>query len=373
MRLVERLHVLLETCATVLSALYLKGLASTSNPSPRATAYFAFAVRATYVVAGAFVALGMTATATRLNDFSLALDGPDALRQPGFWLFASLWLAVTPLYAVGWIVLSRQQIDPGERGRAIALACAVPLIVSATFLAPRLALLSFTVVIVLALYGQFRFLVAQGEQAAFLSRFLSPQVTELVRLRGLASVTNPQELDLSVVCIDFRGFTSYTEAIPTQAVIDLINDYHEAIGEVVARHDGMIKDYAGDGILILIGAPIGRLDHAVTALALARDALEAARVVTARWATVPHPLGVGIGVASGRVTVGAIGDVARMDYTAVGTPVNLASRLCSVADDGRILLDERVAATANGSVRPRGEVTLKGLSTACLVFEDGVG
>ena len=230
-----------------------------------------------------------------------------------------------------------------------------------------MAFVCFTTCLLVAQYGIIRYLGVQGERAAFLSRFMSPQVTELVRLRGLDAVMKPQELDLSVVCIDFRGFTSYTEAIPTQAVIDLISDYHEAIGPVVAEHEGMIKDYAGDGILILVGAPIARTDHAEAALSLARGAMAAAQRVIDRWATGPHPLGVGIGVATGRVTVGAIGDTAQMEYTAVGTAVNVAARLCSAAEDGAILIDAPLARLT--ATTPRGEIALKGLSQPTAVFE----
>ena len=136
----------------------------------------------------------------------------------------------------------------------------------------------------------------------------------------------------------------------------------------MAEHDGMIKDYAGDGILILVGAPIARDDHSTAAVTLAQDALLAAQRITARWATGPHPLGVGIGVASGRVTVGVIGDAARMDYTAVGTPVNVAARLCAVAEDGTILLDEQAAARNEAACEPHGELSLKGLSMPVPVF-----
>src|SRR5205085_11467804 len=100
----------------------------------------------------------------------------------------------------------------------------------------------------------------------------------------------------------------------------------------------------------------------------AGGARAAAQQVIDRWATGPHPLGVGIGVASGRVTVGAIGDTAQMEYTAVGTAVNLAARLCSAAEDGAILVDRAFSGSA-GTCEPRGEITLKGLSRPTPVFE----
>jgi len=82
----------------------------------------------------------------------------------------------------------------------------------------------------------------------------------------------------------------------------------------------------------------------------------------------PHPLGIGVGVATGRVTVGAIGSTTRMEYTAVGTPVNLAARLCSAAEAGEILVDERTGAAAPDDLEPRGAITLKGLSSPVTTY-----
>jgi adenylate cyclase len=367
--LVERLHVLLEASAVACVVTYLKGVAETTQSSPGVRRYVRTIANLAYVLSGVFVVLGATFTATRLNEFSFALDSWDDLSNPGFWMFGSFWVVLAVLFSIAWVLLSRQEVDRGERTRAISYSVATPLITTATFLPVRLAFLTYTLAIVASLFGIFRYFAVQGERAAFLSRFLSPQVAELVRLRGLTEVMQPQEVDLSVVCIDFRGFTAYAEAVPSQAVIDLISEYHEAIAEAVGEHGGMVKDYAGDGILILVGAPITRPDHADAALSLARSAMVAARIVAERWATGPHPLGVGIGVASGRVTVGAIGDAARMDYTAVGSAVNIASRLCGSAEDGAILLDQNTArAVDEAGCDQRGELELKGMSVPVMVY-----
>jgi class 3 adenylate cyclase len=369
-RLVERLHVLLEAGAVVSVCVYIEDLAATADASRRARIVVTAIARVAAGASVVFAALGATLTATRLNDFSLALHGTHALERSGFWLFGSFWIFLGVAFIIAWVIMARQRIDPGERGRAIMYGAAVPFTTSATFLAPRGAIVAFTIGMICGLAGTFRYLLVQGERVAFLSRFLSPQVAELVRMRGLTEVMQPQEVDLSVVCVDFRGFTSYAEAVPSRAVIDLISDYHEAIAEAVAEHDGMVKDYAGDGILILVGAPIPRQDHAAAAVSMARTAMEAAHAVTDRWATGPHPLGVGIGVATGRVTVGAIGDTARMDYTAVGTAMNVAARLCGAAEDGAILIDEPTAKAVTGmkGVDFRSELDLKGMSTPIAVY-----
>lgn len=360
---------LLGGCALGCLVPYVRSLVTTAGASPRTRHLFDLMAGTAYAGALAFVVAALVWPRRLFADFYFAVGRPADLARPEFWVFGAGFFLIGLLFTTAWIIVSRLEVDPGERARAVCFGLAAPLLTMATFLTPRLSFAAYTGAIGFAMFGYFRYFGAQGERAVFLSRFLSPQVAELVRLRGLAAITQPQELDLSVVCIDFRGFTPYAEAIPTQAVIDMISDYHEAIGDVVAEHGGMVKDYAGDGILILVGAPIARSDHAPTALALACGARVAAVRVTDRWATGVHPLGLGIGVASGRVTVGAIGETAQMEYTAVGTAVNLAARLCSAAEDGQILVDERIAACANGSVRPRGEVVLKGLTMPSPVYE----
>jgi len=347
---------------------YLLHLIRTSNGTAHARRLMIVAVTGAAGLAVATAGVAVFRTEPFFNDFVQAIDSDGLPRGAGFWQFGAPMLISSTGYGVAWTTLARQDIDPGERTRAVAHAIAIPPLLLALVLALPASIIGYAAATAISIYGVMGHLTVQGERAAFLSRFLSPQVAELVRLRGLGAIAKPQELELSVVCIDFRGFTSYTEAIPSQAVIDLISDYHEAVAGAVAEHDGMIKDYAGDGILILVGAPIARADHATAAVALARSALLAAQRVTDRWATGPHPLGVGIGVASGRVTVGAIGDAARMDYTAVGTAVNLAARLCAAAEDGTILVDGQAASFNTASCEPHGELSLKGLSTPLPVF-----
>ncbi|MEK6246422.1 MAG: adenylate/guanylate cyclase domain-containing protein, partial [Pseudomonadota bacterium] len=93
--------------------------------------------------------------------------------------------------------------------------------------------------------------------------------------------------------------------------------------------------------LILVGAPIPLPDHAQRAIMLAKRIREKGMEITARWSDAELRLGVGVGVASGFVTVGVIGAASRLEYTAVGPAVNLASRLCSEAAHGEVLIDPR--------------------------------
>ncbi len=366
----ERFQIVFEVAAVVASALYLQGLCeSARSVGTRAETVIRACVRASWVLAGLLLAAGAAFPAERLNDFQQSVGtSSDPLSTRGFWLFAALWLAVALVFSVGWLMMVQQHLDPGEHARALCNMVSSPLLVATVALPSRLALASVCTALVTFLFGQFRYLVSEGERGAFLSRFLSPQVAEQVRVGGLTTVMQPGEAVLTVVACDLRGFTAYAEGVPSQAVIDLLGEYYETVGAAVAEVDGTIKDYAGDGILILIGAPLPHPDHAAAGLRLARRIHQVTRPVLDRWATEPHPLGIGVGVAGGRVTVGAIGSDARMEYTAVGTPVNLAARLCSAASDGEILIDQRTRAAADGGVESRGEMPIKGMSRTVPVF-----
>lgn len=198
-----------------------------------------------------------------------------------------------------------------------------------------------------------------------MSRFLAPQVAELVREHGLRSATREKTLELSVVCCDLRGFTAFSAATSSQRVIQILREYYDAVGAAAAACGGTIKDQAGDGVLILVGAPIAFEDHARRALELARRVRSSGLELTGRWSDTELQLGVGVGVASGYVTVGVIGAASRLEYTAVGPAVNLAARLCAEAEHGEVLVDARTtelvqAADERGALRPGEALSLKG-------------
>jgi class 3 adenylate cyclase len=365
----ERLQVLPEAAFPAGICIYMSGLLVTTQSSLRAEQVIRAMIRVGWMGAALAAVLGFVFPAERGNDFLLSIGEPGALARPGFWIFAGVYLTLTVTFGIAWVVFARQQVDQGEQARAVCNVLASPFMVVSTVLPYKAAVLTFTAAILLVLVGLFRFSAAQGERDVFLSRFLSPQVFEMARLQGLAAVTQAREVDLTVVCCDLRGFTAYAEAVPSQAVIDLLGEYYDTIGDAVAEVDGTIKDFAGDGILVLVGAPLTRPDHAAVGLVLASLILDVGHRVTAHWATGPHPLGLGVGVASGRVTVGGVGSTGRTEYTAVGAAVNLAARLCSAAADGEILVDERTAElTGINGLEPRGAMQLKGLSHEVAVF-----
>jgi len=263
------------------------------------------------------------------------------VHQIEFWLFAlPLTLSLALSLFSGLLMLKRRP-DRAEATRLIAFALAAPFMASGVILPANMAPVSTAIGLLIFLVGAVQYHVVQGRRAQFMSRFLSPAVAQMVARKGLKSATDEQTLELSVVCCDLRGFTAFTAATSSQNVISILREYYDAVGAAAAECGGTIKDQAGDGVLILVGAPLPYADHAQRALALARKIRERGMAITAQHSDQDLVLGVGVGVASGFVTVGVIGGASRLEYAAVGPAVNLASRLCSEAAHGEILVDTR--------------------------------
>ena len=176
------------------------------------------------------------------------------------------------------------------------------------------------------------------EERTSIARFLSPEVVGAIHEHGLEATVRTQMLSLTAVSIDLRGFTHYTQIHGAVRMADVLRDYYEAVVEVARKYGATVKDFSGDGAMVLVGAPLQRADHTRIGLNLARAMLGEVREVTGRHSLPGTSLGAGIGIASGECAVGPIGSLTQLEYTAVGTAVNLSSRLCDVAEDGQILM-----------------------------------
>jgi adenylate cyclase len=299
----------------------------------------------------------------RVTEFIVCLGrAPQRCSGDGFWMFAIPWTFFFACLFGGAVLLFSQRIDPAERVRAAALTVAVPFFGGIPNLPAGWNACCGMLGILILANGLIRYHSMRGERAQFLSRFLSPEVDRLVRYRGLDQVMRPRQIEITAVHCDLRGFTRLSQLLASDQVVRLLEEYYEAVGAAVAEFGGTIKDYAGDGVLILVGAPLPLADHAQKGVALALRLREATRAVISHWAGPEMKLGMGVGVASGMVTVGAIG-ATRMEYTAVGPAVNMAARLCGQAHDGEVLVDAR-AAELSGShaLESRGALVMKGVA-----------
>jgi class 3 adenylate cyclase len=311
----------------------------------------------------------------RMREFFGGINNPLDWSRQVVLLFAAPMSLAMLLWAGSIALCLNRRPDPAERTRLIAFLLACPIIVSGLVLprsiAPTTTVLGLTVLLV----GAMRHAQLHGRRGLFMSRFLSPQVASLVNTEGLRGVMRDTVQDLSVVCCDLRGFTAFAAAHSSDQIIQLLREYYDAVGAAVVDVEGTIKDYAGDGVLILVGAPVPVDDHADRAVRLAQRIRELVGEVIVNWNDGPARLGIGVGVASGPVTVGVVGGESRLEYAAVGQAVNLAARLCARAGAGEILLDPGTAALAETArvtgFAARPPIALKGFPEPVAALVDG--
>ncbi|MGU3538085.1 HAMP domain-containing protein [Methylobacterium sp. A54F] len=210
----------------------------------------------------------------------------------------------------------------------------------------------------------------RSERIDRLKRFFAPQVAELVDRTADDSVLDGQRVEVVVVFGDLRGFTPFSARSEPAVIMGVLSEYHAAVGAIVDRHNATLLSFAGDGVMILVNAPIACPDPALRAARMVIEMQASVQILAAAWRSRGHALGFGVGLAMGPATVGRIGSDSRLDYTAIGTVTNLASRLCASAQDGQILIDS-VAAEAIGSGVPLlslGTRSLKGFDDPVAVF-----
>jgi class 3 adenylate cyclase len=211
--------------------------------------------------------------------------------------------------------------------------------------------------------------LAELERTSKLRRFLAPQLADLIIAQGDESILESHRREIVVVFCDLRGFTGFAERAEPEEVMALLKDYHAAMGPIVARFEGTIDHYSGDGIMVFFNDPLPTPDPARRAIDMAVAMRAAAQDLLQDWRRHGHDIGFGIGISQGYATLGQIGFAERMDYTAIGTVTNLAARLCGEAKDGQILVSRRVAVAVEQSAKLEeiGDLSLKGLSQAVAV------
>jgi len=210
----------------------------------------------------------------------------------------------------------------------------------------------------------------RSERIGRLKRFLAPQVAELVDRSGDDSVLDGRRIEVVVVFGDLRGFTAFSARAEPEIVMSFLSEYYDALDRVVIDHGATLTHFSGDGMMVLINAPVSRADPALCAVNMARDMQKTVQSLLRDRRSLDHQLGFGIGLAMGPATVGRIGSEGRLEYTAIGTVVNLASRLCASAGNAEVLIDV-VAAEAIDGRAPLAELdahVLKGFDQPVRVF-----
>ena len=212
--------------------------------------------------------------------------------------------------------------------------------------------------------------VSQLDRLGRLKRFFSPQLADLIVAGGAEDPLKSHRREVTVVFIDLRGFTSFAETAEPEEVMGVLQEYHAEMGRLILQYEGTLERFTGDGIMIFFNDPVevqNPEERAVRMTVAMRDAITQLHT---KWVKRGHGLTVGLGIATGYATIGAIGFEGRWDYGVIGTVTNLAARLCAEAKPGQILASQQFLNRVEDLVHTEflGEFTLKGFHRAITTY-----
>jgi adenylate cyclase len=218
--------------------------------------------------------------------------------------------------------------------------------------------------------------IEQLERVGRLRRFLPAQLADLILSSGDESFLNGHRREITVVCCDLRGFTAFAETAEPEDVWGTLEEYHGALGDLVARFEGTLERYTGDGLVVFFNDPILCDDAPLRSVRMALAMRKRVQELADSWQRRGHELAFGVGIAQGYATLGRIGFSGRFDYAAIGSVTAVAARLCAEAAPWQILVTQRVNAAAEDQVVSRlvGELSLPGFSRPIRTFDvSGLG
>jgi adenylate cyclase len=176
----------------------------------------------------------------------------------------------------------------------------------------------------------------QGVQLSALERFLSPAISRKITAEAADIRLGGESQRITLLFADVRGFTTMAEKMNPREAVEVLNEFLARMTNVIFEHDGTLDKYLGDGLMALFGAPFALQNDAEAAVRAAvnmQKSLAELNMISGK-----SPLNIGIGIHTGEAVVGFLGTERRMDYTAIGDTVNVASRLTSQAGPGQIVI-----------------------------------
>ena len=212
--------------------------------------------------------------------------------------------------------------------------------------------------------------VRELERMHQLRRFLSPQLADAIISSGDDSILRSHRRKVAMFFADLRGWTGFVDAVEPEELMQVLGEFHGAIGDLVRRFDATVGFIEGDGVQLFFNDPREVPDAALRAVRLGCALREEMAELTPRWRKRGYELGFGAGIALGYATCGEVGFEGRSDYAAIGAVTNLASRLADEAAAGQVLIAQRLYAEVETDVEaePVGELTLKGFLRPITAF-----
>jgi class 3 adenylate cyclase/CheY-like chemotaxis protein len=213
--------------------------------------------------------------------------------------------------------------------------------------------------------------VEQLERVGRLRRFLPAQLADLIIKSGDESFLTGHRREITVMCCDLRGFTTFAETAEPEDVWEILGEYHAALGDLISRFEGTLERFTGDGLVVFFNDPIPCDDAPLRSVRMALAMRQRVRELADGWQRRGYKLAFGVGIAQGYATLGRIGFADRFDYASIGSVTNLAARLCAEAAPWQILITQRVDAAAEDLVVSRfaGELSLRGFLQPVAAFE----
>ena len=194
-------------------------------------------------------------------------------------------------------------------------------------------------------------------------RYVTPEIVDLVLESPDNKWMKGYRLDVTVLFVDIRGFTTLSEDKEPEEIVELLNEYFSDVTDVVITYGGHLNKFVGDEAMAIFGAPMPDPDHAESAVRAALDIQRAIAEGNLKEGR-KSKISVGVGINSGETVAGNLGSDKRMEYTVIGDNVNVASRLTSIAKAGEILISdrtyERISRKERFNVEERGKVSVKG-------------
>jgi len=213
--------------------------------------------------------------------------------------------------------------------------------------------------------------IEQLERVGRLRRFLPAQLADLIISSGDESFLNGHRREITVVCCDLRGFIAFAETAEPEDVWKTLEEYHDALGDVIARFEGTLERFTGDGLVVIFNDPVPCDDAPLRSVRMALEMRERVQELADSWQRRGHELAFSVGIAQGYATLGRIGFSGRFDYASIGSVTGLSARLCGEAAPWQILITQRVNAAAEDLIVSRlvGELTLRGFRQPVRAFE----
>lgn len=336
------------------------------------------------------------ATAPDLHDVQL-VPTSRGVPMSGVEIHASLydtiarraWLASLPVWITSLFILVLSFLIGAAtifcRARwsaavAVLLSAGVVIVAVVAFERGKIIEVVWPVLAIFAAYAAVtveRRVTADRERAAIrsaFSRYVSEPVVNQILAHPEALRLGGEKREMTVLFSDLRGFTSLSESIPAEQLVDTLNTYLTRMTQIVFDHGGVLDKYIGDAVMAFWNAPFDQPDHAERAVRCAvamRDALDAMNAEK----TFPGDvvLKMGIGINTGDMTVGNFGGEARFDYTVIGDAVNLAARIETATKEygAEILISESTYHRVSSLIRARrvGEATVKGKTEPVVLYK----